>query len=58
MLTWNPHREGPYGAKGIGEQGVAAFPPAVSNAVHNAVGVRISDLVISREKLLNAIRRG
>ena len=58
MLTWNPHREGPFGAKGIGEQGVAAFPPAVSNALHNAVGIRINDLVISREKLLNAIRRG
>jgi xanthine dehydrogenase molybdopterin-binding subunit B len=43
MLTGVPHREGPYGAKGIGEGPVIAYPPAVSNAIYNAIGVRMKD---------------
>ncbi len=50
-----PHIEGPYGAKGLGEAVVTPYAPAVSNAVYNAVGVRIKDLPITREKVLKAI---
>jgi len=42
---------GPYGAKGIGEPALIPMPPAVANAVEDAVGVRIRDLPISAEKI-------
>lgn len=42
---------GPFGAKAIGEQGIAATAPAVANAIYNAVGVRIFDLPITAERV-------
>ncbi len=49
-------KDGPYGAKGIGEPGCVPTAPAVANAIYNAVGVRIKDLPITPERLLAAIR--
>jgi carbon-monoxide dehydrogenase large subunit len=50
-----PHPEGPYGAKGIGEGPTTGIAAAVANAVEDAVGVRISDLPITPEKILRAL---
>jgi CO/xanthine dehydrogenase Mo-binding subunit len=47
----------PYGAKGVGEMAVFGIAPAVANAVARAVGVRIKDLPMSAEKLLEQINR-
>lgn len=41
-----------YGARGIGEIGLAGFAAATANAVHHATGVRIRDLPIRIEDLL------
>ncbi len=49
-------KDGPYGAKGIGEPGCVPTAPAVANAVYDAIGVRINDLPITPEKVLAAIR--
>ena len=49
---------GPYGAKGMGEGGILAVAPAVSNAVHAAVGVRVSDAPLSGEKIWRATQQG
>jgi CO/xanthine dehydrogenase Mo-binding subunit len=49
---------GPYGAKGMGEGGILAVAPAVSNAVHAAVGVRVSDAPLIGEKIWRAMQRG
>jgi len=49
-------KDGPYGAKGIGEPGCVPTAPAVANAVYDAIGVRIKDLPITPEKVLAAIR--
>jgi CO/xanthine dehydrogenase Mo-binding subunit len=49
---------GPYGAKGMGEGGILAVVPAVCNAVHAAVGVRVSDAPFIGEKIWRAIQRG
>lgn len=49
--------EGPFGAKGVGEPGLVATAPAVANAVYDAVGVRITDLPITPEKVLAALKR-
>lgn len=49
--------DGPYGAKGMGELPLNPTAPAIINAIHNAVGVRISDLPATREKVLAALKR-
>ncbi len=49
-------KDGPFGAKGIGEPGCVPTAPAIANAVYNAVGVRIKDLPITPEKVLAAIK--
>jgi len=41
---------------GIGETSVPPVMPCVANAVYNAVGVRITDLPITPEKVLRALR--
>ena len=41
--------EGPYGAKGLGEPGLAPTPAAIGNAVADAIGVRVYDLPLSPE---------
>jgi CO/xanthine dehydrogenase Mo-binding subunit len=51
-----PHREGPYGAKGVGEVSTVSVAPAIGNAIYNAVGVRIKDLPITKEKVLKALK--
>jgi CO/xanthine dehydrogenase Mo-binding subunit len=43
--------EGPYGAKAVGEMAHLGIPPAVANAVYNAVGVRVTDLPVTSEKV-------
>lgn len=51
-----PHKEGPFGAKGFCEGGLLPTAPAIANAVYDAVGIRITDLPITREKVLKALR--
>src|SRR3989442_290976 len=48
--------EGPFGAKEAGEGSLAAAIPAVANAISDAVGVRITSLPLTPEKILEAIR--
>jgi CO/xanthine dehydrogenase Mo-binding subunit len=47
---------GPFGAKGIGESATNDGASAVANAVANAIGVRITDLPITPEKVLQALK--
>jgi xanthine dehydrogenase molybdenum-binding subunit len=49
-------RDGPYGAKGIGEPGCVPTAPAIANAVYDATGVRIRELPLTLERVLMAIR--
>ena len=46
---------GPYGAKGVGEPTLIPMPPAIANAIQDAVGVRITDLPITAEKVFFAL---
>ncbi len=50
------HKDGPYGAKGVGEPALAPTAPAIGNAIYNAIGVRIKDLPITPEKILKALK--
>jgi xanthine dehydrogenase YagR molybdenum-binding subunit len=46
---------GPFGAKTVGEAGIILGPAAVANAVYNAIGVRMKDLPITRQRILEAL---
>ena len=47
---------GPFGAKGVGEPTAVPTAAAILNAIHNAVGVRITSLPATAEKVLAAIK--
>lgn len=49
---------GPYGAKGVGEISSIPTTPAITNAIHKAVGVRVYTLPVDQDKLLLAMRSG
>jgi len=49
--------DGPYGAKGIGEPGCVPTAPAIANAIYDAIGVRITDLPITPERVLAEIKK-
>jgi len=51
-----PHKENPYGAKGIAEVLVCPIPASIANAIYDAIGVRITDLPITRERILKALK--
>ena len=46
---------GPFGAKGIGEPALTPAAPAVANAVANAIGVRIHELPLTPQRVLEAL---
>ena len=53
VITHEP--EGPYGAKEAGEGLVSPTAPAIADAVRDAVGVRITDLPITPQKVLEGL---
>jgi CO/xanthine dehydrogenase Mo-binding subunit/aerobic-type carbon monoxide dehydrogenase small subunit (CoxS/CutS family) len=56
IVVEEPTKDGPYGAKGVGE--IVSIPtiPAITNAVYNAVGVRIDCLPVDQEQIAKALR--
>jgi CO/xanthine dehydrogenase Mo-binding subunit len=50
-----PSTNGPFGAKGIGEMTANPPGPAVVSAVHDAIGVWITEIPITPEKVLRAL---
>jgi len=55
-LIEDPDPNGPYGAKEVGQGPLLPIPPAVANAVYDAVGVRIDEVPITPEKVMRALR--
>ena len=51
-----PEPTGPYGAKAIGEPSMLPTAPAIANAVYDAVGVLITDLPVTPEKIVKALQ--
>lgn len=51
----NPDEDGPFGALGIGEATPCPVLPAIANAVYDAVGVLITQLPLTPERVLGAI---
>jgi aldehyde oxidoreductase len=56
IVIEDPHPDGPYGAKGMGELALSPAAPAVANAIHDAIGVWINELPITSEKVLQALQ--
>ncbi|WP_148137050.1 xanthine dehydrogenase family protein molybdopterin-binding subunit [Candidatus Formimonas warabiya] len=51
-IVEEPDPRGPFGAKGLGEGPIIPTAPAIVNAVYDAVGIRITSLPITPEKVL------
>ncbi len=55
ILVENGDGPGPYGSKGIGESGLMPTVPAIANALARAIGVRLTDLPLTPERVRQAI---
>src|SRR5260370_40640542 len=55
ILIEEPAPIGPFGAKGIGEQAVNPTAPAILNALHNAVGIRLRKVPATPDRARAAI---
>ncbi len=56
MIVESIDPEGPFGAKEAGEGSLAATIPAISNAIYDAVGVRLREAPFTPERVLAALR--
>jgi selenium-dependent xanthine dehydrogenase len=52
IIVEDPTADGPYGAKGVGEIVSIPTTPAITNAIYNAVGVRIDSLPVDQEVII------
>jgi len=55
ILLESERPNGPLGATGVGEFTLVATHPAISNAVCDAIGVRVHDLPITADRVLSAL---
>jgi CO/xanthine dehydrogenase Mo-binding subunit len=56
VILENPSVDGPFGAKAIGEMANNAQPPAITAAIHDAVGVWVTEYPATPERVLRAIK--
>jgi CO/xanthine dehydrogenase Mo-binding subunit len=56
QVDTQPHPDGPFGAKGVGEPAMACPAAAIANAVANALDIRLYNLPLSPEKILDALK--
>ena len=57
VLIEDPDPNGPFGAKEVGQGPLLPVPPAVANAIYDAVGVRIDEIPITPDKVLRALEK-
>lgn len=58
IIIEDAHRDGPFGAKGVGETGILAVAPAYANAIRDALGIRLTRLPLTPESILTALGNG
>jgi CO/xanthine dehydrogenase Mo-binding subunit len=49
-------KSGPFGGKGVGESGTFGVSPAIANAIHDAVGVRLTSLPLKAEDIWEKLK--
>jgi 4-hydroxybenzoyl-CoA reductase alpha subunit len=57
LLVETDDPAGPFGAKEAGQGPLLPVIPAIANAVHDAIGVRIDEVPITPDKILRALER-
>jgi CO/xanthine dehydrogenase Mo-binding subunit len=57
LILENPSADGPFGAKAIGEMANNAQPPAIAAAIFDAVGVWVTEMPATPERVLKALER-
>jgi CO/xanthine dehydrogenase Mo-binding subunit len=55
IFVGEPDPTGPFGAKGLGEHGCIPTAAAIANAVYDAIGVRMTELPLRPDRVLQAI---
>ncbi len=50
-------KSGPFGGKGVGETGTFGVSPAIANAIHDAVGVRLTSLPLTAEAVFMGLKK-
>ncbi len=58
IIVETAQKDGPFGARGVGEHTMIPVAPAVANAVEDALGIRFKSIPITAEKIAMAIREG
>ncbi|WP_406033229.1 xanthine dehydrogenase family protein molybdopterin-binding subunit [Nocardioides sp. NBC_00163] len=53
IIVESAHRDGPFGAKGVGETGILPIAPAYANALRDACDVRVTQLPLTPERVLH-----
>ena len=56
ILIETPQKDGPHGARGIGELVMIGVAPAIANAIFHAIGVQVTKLPMSPEKVWKTIQ--
>lgn len=56
IIVETADEQGPHGARGVGEVGLAAVPAAIGNAVYGATGVQMHSLPLRAERVLSALQ--
>jgi len=57
VLYEEPVPSGPFGAKGIAQGAMVAVTPSIANAIYDAIGVLITDMPATPEKILEALKK-
>jgi CO/xanthine dehydrogenase Mo-binding subunit len=55
IIVEKPAPAGPFGARGVGEPPIVPAPAALANAVHDATGVRLTELPLTPERIALAL---
>jgi xanthine dehydrogenase molybdenum-binding subunit len=56
IMVEKTKKYGVYGAHGVGEPPTAVPPPTLSNAIYNAIGVRLESMPMTRNKVLAGLK--
>ncbi len=55
IIVEDPVPNGPFGAKGVGEAAMLPSAAAIANAIYDAIGVRMTSLPATKDKILDAL---